>query len=110
MPGSGGATVTPAEIIEAIGEVRDPELPVSVVDLGLVYDIRVEGGSVEVDMTLTSMGCPCHEMIVEDVRDRLAALAAIDDVTVNVVWDPPWTRGRITAAGRKALAGWGITS
>jgi metal-sulfur cluster biosynthetic enzyme len=94
----------------ALAEVMDPELPLSVVDLGLIYALRVEGGDLEVDMTLTSMGCPCHEWIVGDVREQLATLASPGKATVRVVWDPPWTRERISAAGRRALSKWGVSS
>jgi phenylacetate-CoA oxygenase PaaJ subunit len=94
----------------AVREVQDPEYPVSIVDLGLVYDVRVDGGDVEVEMTLTSMGCPCAHWIVEDVEQRLGALPGARAVNVEVVWDPPWTRDRITPAGRAALREAGVAA
>jgi metal-sulfur cluster biosynthetic enzyme len=98
------------EVWAALGEVRDPEYPVSIVDLGLVYGVHVGGGRVEVTMTLTSMGCPCAHWIVEDVEERVGRLPGADDVAVEVVWDPPWTRERITPAGRAALRGVGVSA
>ena len=98
-----------ATVWSALAEVRDPEFPLSVVDLGLVYGVEVKAGEIAVRMTLTSMGCPCHQWIVEDVEERLRRLPGVRSVAVEVVWDPPWTRGRITAAGRTALASWGVS-
>ena len=97
-------------IWDALADVRDPELPLSVVDLGLVYRVELGASSVSVDLTLTSMGCPCVEWIVDDVRDRVAALAGDRRVDVRLVWDPPWTRERITDAGRAALAALGVST
>lgn len=97
-------------VTTALREVRDPELPLSVVDLGLIYDVVVDGAYIRVDMTLTSMGCPCHDVLVDDVRERLAAMPGVERAVVDIVWDPPWTSARITPAGREALANWGIGS
>jgi metal-sulfur cluster biosynthetic enzyme len=99
-----------AGVWRALEDVKDPEFPMSVVDLGLIYGIRLEGGCIRVTMTLTSMGCPCHDWIVEDVRERLARLPGAESVEVEVVWDPPWTRARISPPGRRALARWGVSA
>jgi metal-sulfur cluster biosynthetic enzyme len=99
-----------AAVWEALREVQDPEFPVSIVDLGLVYGAQVSGGRVEVVMTLTSMGCPCGHWIVEDVKERLGRLPGATDVDVEITWDPPWTRERITPAGRSALKGAGVSA
>jgi phenylacetate-CoA oxygenase PaaJ subunit len=98
------------QVMKTISLVRDPELPMSVVDMGLIYNVAVDDRAVTVDMTLTSMGCPCHDLIQDDVRDHVAQMPGVDRVEVNIVWDPPWTRARITPSGRKALANWGIKS
>ncbi|GAA1515506.1 metal-sulfur cluster assembly factor [Nocardioides humi] len=100
--------VTPEVVRDALRRVQDPELPIDVVELGLVYDIRVEeptdGGSrVEVEMTLTSMGCPCHDLIVDDVRAAAASVPGVREVEVDVVWDPPWDRSRLGESGRRSL-------
>jgi metal-sulfur cluster biosynthetic enzyme len=99
------------ELLEALRDVEDPEMPVNIVDLGIVYDVRREAGRagrVVVDLTFTAMGCPAADFILEDVRDRLLREPDVDDVVVNVVWDPPWTSARLTQAGRDALEMWGL--
>lgn len=83
-------------------------MPVDIVDLGIVYGIRVERGQVTVDLTFTAMGCPAADFIMEDVRERLLREPGVDRVDVNVVWDPPWTARRVTPAGREALEMWGL--
>jgi metal-sulfur cluster biosynthetic enzyme len=95
---------------EALADVRDPELPLSVVDLGLVYHVEVLASTVTVELTLTSMGCPCVDWIIDDVRARVAALAGDREVDVRLVWDPPWTQERISDAGREALAAIGVST
>lgn len=95
-------------LIEALRDVRDPEMPVSLVDLGLIYDVRADAGVVTVDLTFTAMGCPATEFILDDVRERLLQEPGVRDVCVNVVWDPPWTAARITPEGRDALEMWGL--
>lgn len=97
-----------ARLLEALRDVQDPEMPVSIVDLGMVYGIRHRGRRVEVDLTFTAMGCPAADFILEDVRERLLREPDVEEVAVNVVWDPPWTAGRLTPAGREALRMWGL--
>lgn len=94
----------------ALREVMDPEFPVSVVDLGLIYAIRRDGTRVEVDLTFTATSCPCMAFIQEDVEERLLREDGVDAVTVNVVWDPPWTTARITEAGRRVLRKYGVAA
>jgi metal-sulfur cluster biosynthetic enzyme len=98
----------PDSLLEALLDVQDPEMPVNIVDLGIVYGVRREGGLVTVDLTFTAMGCPASEFILEDVRERLLREPGVEDVAVNVVWDPPWTAARLTQAGRDALQMWGL--
>ena len=92
----------------ALAEVQDPEMPVNLVDLGVIYGINEVEGVVEVDLTFTAMGCPASEFILEDVRERLMREEGVRDVRINVVWDPPWTVARLTEAGRDALESWGL--
>ena len=92
----------------ALGEVQDPEMPINLVDLGVIYGITQNGGVVEVDLTFTAMGCPASDFIVDDVRERLLREPGVDEVRINVVWDPPWTAARLTEAGRDALEMWGL--
>ena len=98
----------PEALREALKDVEDPEMPVNIVDLGLVYDVRLSDGVAEVDLTFTAMGCPATEFILEDVRDRLLREPGVEEVRVNIVWSPPWTSARLTADGRDALLAWGI--
>jgi metal-sulfur cluster biosynthetic enzyme len=92
----------------ALAEVQDPEMPVNLVDLGVIYGIDERDGVVEVDLTFTAMGCPASDFILEDVRERLLREEGVREVRVKVVWDPPWTTARITQAGRDALESWGL--
>jgi metal-sulfur cluster biosynthetic enzyme len=101
--------MTPAEsLLDALREVRDPEMPISLVDLGVIYGIAHEGGLVTVDLTFTAMGCPASEFILDDVRERLLREPGVDEVRVNVVWDPPWSSDRLTPEGRDELEAWGL--
>jgi phenylacetate-CoA oxygenase PaaJ subunit len=99
---------TDAAVWEALREVTDPEYPLSIVDLGMVYGVRVAGSSVHVDMTFTSIGCPAIDMLVHDVREAVSALPAVTSVDVDVVWDPPWTKDCISDRGRRVLAMYGV--
>jgi metal-sulfur cluster biosynthetic enzyme len=92
----------------ALAEVQDPEMPVNLVDLGVIYRIVEKDGVVDVDLTFTAMGCPASDFILEDIRERLLREAGIQEVRVNVVWDPPWTAARMTQDGRDALEAWGL--
>ena len=100
--------VTQDEVISALKQCYDPEIPVNIVDLGLIYDVRLdsvpeEKQDVTVDMTLTAQGCPSHVMISEQVKARLEQLPGIRNASVNVVWTPPWTPERISPDARKQL-------
>lgn len=102
-------TAQNADLWEALKQVNDPEFPVSVVDLGLIYDIRRAGaGVIEVDLTFTATACPCMDFIREDVRERLLQEADVREVRIRDVWDPPWTAERMTEAGRAALRAVGV--
>lgn len=94
----------------ALREVLDPEFPISVVDLGLVYDIRRDAGRVEVDVTFTAMACPCMDFIKDDIRERLEREPGVDEVVVQVVWDPPWTRERLSERAREQLRRFGVAA
>jgi metal-sulfur cluster biosynthetic enzyme len=95
-------------LLEALRDVDDPEMPVNIVDLGMVYGVRHEAGLVTVDLTFTAMGCPASDFILDDVRERLLREPGVDEVAINVVWDPPWSTKRMTQAGRDALEMWGV--
>jgi metal-sulfur cluster biosynthetic enzyme len=93
----------------ALREVMDPEIPISLVDLGLIYDVRQEGGRVEVDLTFTATACPCMAFIHFDIQDRLQQEPGVEYVEVNEVWTPAWTKARITPEGRETLRTFGVS-
>ena len=82
---------TKDEVIEALRAVEDPELGMDIVDLGLLYDVELENGNVKVIHTLTSMGCPVGPMIQEDIQNVAAAVPGVENVEVELTWDPPWS-------------------
>jgi metal-sulfur cluster biosynthetic enzyme len=82
---------TKEEVVEALRQVEDPELGMDIVDLGLMYDVELENGRVKVIHTLTSMGCPVGPMIQQQIDEVVRALPGVDDVEVELTWDPPWT-------------------
>ena len=87
-------------VLNALRQVIDPELDCNIVDLGLIYDIQIDGGKVRGTMTLTTPGCPMHESIRWGVQNTLLNLEEIDEAEVDVVWDPPWNPAMMTAVGR----------
>jgi metal-sulfur cluster biosynthetic enzyme len=94
----------------ALCEVADPELPISLVDLGLIHEVRLSDGHAEVDLTFTASACPCMEFIIEDVRERLLREPTVEKVSVRDVWDPPWTTDRMTDHGRALLRSFGVAA
>jgi metal-sulfur cluster biosynthetic enzyme len=92
----------------ALAEVQDPEMPINLVDLGVIYGVAEQDGVVDVDLTFTAMGCPASDFILEDVRERLLREEGVREVRINVVWNPPWTAARMTQEGRDALEAWGL--
>ncbi len=105
-------TVPPADpgaaVVECLKEVLDPEIPISLVDLGLIYGTSIEEGVVTVQLTFTATACPCMEFIKEDIRDRLEQESWVSGVRLEEVWDPPWTTARITPQGRERLRQLGV--
>jgi probable FeS assembly SUF system protein SufT len=117
---AGGATPTasqhqgPAddkEVWEMLKTCYDPEIPVNIVDLGLVYDVKMTSlptsrSRVDVKMTLTAMGCGMGPAIAAQARDRLLTVPGVEEADVQIVWDPPWNQSMITEAGKKRLGIW----
>ncbi len=92
------------DVMTALKDCRDPEIPVNIVDLGLIYDVEIRPeGRVHVRMTLTARGCPMHSTITECVRERVLAMEGVREATVELVWDPPWNQNMITEEGKRAL-------
>ncbi|MEN8375687.1 MAG: metal-sulfur cluster assembly factor [Gemmatimonadota bacterium] len=103
----------PAETLPlwtALRDVLDPELPISVVDMGLIYDLRRDGSAVLVTLTYTATGCPCVFFIRTDITERLLAEPDVDSVELREVWDPPWTRAMMTEHGRAELRKLGVAA
>lgn len=100
----------PAEraVWTALRTVEDPELPVSVVDLGLIYDVEVSEGRATIEITLTYSGCPAREMIVGDVEAAARSVRGIEGVDVELVYSPAWSYERITEQGRQDLTEHGL--
>lgn len=97
------SSLTEDQVKLALRRVKDPELNLNILDLGLVYGIRVDGNAVAVDMTLTSPGCPSGNEIMTDAERELRALPGVGDVSVNLVWAPFWTPDRIEPRVRAYL-------
>jgi metal-sulfur cluster biosynthetic enzyme len=95
--------LTKDDVIEALKEVYDPEIPVNIVDLGLIYDIEVENGEVAIEMTLTAQGCGMGPYIAQQAEWRIAEIPGVEDVEVELVWDPPWSPELITEDGKRLL-------
>lgn len=98
-----------ARLWDALREVMDPEIPISLVDLGLIYDVRVDGGAVDVDLTFTATACPCMAFIRFDIEERLRKEDGVEEVRIHEVWSPPWTRDRVTPEGRERLKEMGVS-
>lgn len=90
-------------ILEALRQVYDPEIPVNLVDLGLIYDIQISEQSVVVKMTLTATGCPMSNIISKNVKQTVEALDGVTEAKVEIVWEPRWTPEMISPEGRITL-------
>src|SRR5882724_7383650 len=95
------------DLWEALREVMDPEMPISVVDLGLIVSLAAEAGCVELELTFTAMGCPAMEMLMDDIRARLLLEPGIREVHIEVVWEPIWSKERLTTDGIEIMRLWG---
>ena len=88
--------VTHDDVVEALHGVEDPELGMDIVELGLLYDVEIDGANVKVIHSLTSMGCPAGPMIQEDIHRVASEVPGVDDVQIELTWDPPWTPDRMS--------------
>jgi len=89
------AVLSADTVRQALRQVKDPELDMNIVDLGLVYDVEVDDGLVRINMTLTSPGCPAGPMITNDIYKAVRAIEGVKDVDIDIVWEPYWTPERI---------------
>ena len=95
--------VNEAHVWHALRSVYDPEIPVNIADLGLIYAIRVEDDKVDIDMTLTAPGCGMGPVLIEEVKDRVRQVPNLTDVEVTLVFEPPWSRGMMTEEAQLEL-------
>ena len=107
MTQTGTPPVTEEQIYNTLRKLIDPELGVNIVDLGLVYDVQIQGGEVAIRMTLTTRGCPMHASFVQAVERSIKELHGVTGVTAEVVWEPAWNPDMISPEGRRALDGTG---
>lgn len=99
-----------ARLWQALQEVEDPEIPISVVGMGLIVDLAYAAGIVDLKLTFTAMGCPAMDFIQDDIRERLLQEPEVDEVRIEVVWDPVWTRARIREDSRARMRELGIVA
>jgi len=97
------ATLTVDDVMRALLKCNDPEIPVNIVDLGLIYDVKISGSEVNVKMTMTSRGCPAHDFLSKQVKDEVLKLPRVKNANVEVVWEPPWTQERMSAAAKEKV-------
>jgi FeS assembly SUF system protein len=95
------------QVLEALGTVYDPEIPVNIRELGLIYDVLVDkDGRVGIRMTLTAPACPAAQSLPVEVQQKAAAVPGVTEAKVEIVWDPPWTKERISEAAKLQLGLW----
>jgi metal-sulfur cluster biosynthetic enzyme len=110
LPATGeGAEGVEADVWSELYDVEDPEMPVSIVDLGLIYGVGVEDGHATVEMTLTYTGCPARNMLMDDVEAAAESVDGVESADVRLVWSPEWTLEMVTEAGREDLREFGVS-
>ena len=100
---SGDSSVAAEALLDALRQVYDPEIPVNIIDLGLVYGLKVEGGKVNVTMTLTAIGCPVAGEVMADVQERAKETPGVESCEVDLTFEPMWTPERMTEDARWEL-------
>jgi FeS assembly SUF system protein len=90
-------------LIAELKSIYDPEIPVNIYDLGLIYNLKEENGKLEVEMTLTAPGCPIADQILEEVKQKMELVEGIKEATINLVFDPPWTMDMMTEEAKLEL-------
>ncbi|ELZ84685.1 metal-sulfur cluster biosynthetic enzyme [Haloferax elongans ATCC BAA-1513] len=112
LPATGeGSVGIERDVWDALYTVEDPEMPISIVDLGLIYAVGVEPetGEARIDMTLTYTGCPARNMLRDDIRSAVEAVEGVEDVLINLVWSPAWSTAMVTEQGREDLRDFGLS-
>jgi metal-sulfur cluster biosynthetic enzyme len=97
-------SVTAQQVLESLKQCMDPEIPINVVDMGLIYEVNVsDDNKVDVKMTMTTRGCPLHDTLVNDVKRYVNKVSGVSSVNVEIVWDPPWTPEKMSEEGKKLI-------
>jgi metal-sulfur cluster biosynthetic enzyme len=96
------------EVWETLDEIPDPHIPVSLVEMAMIYDVDIEGSTATVEMTFPCMGCPAYDFIHDDIRAACRTIRGITDVDIDVVWDPIWSKDMLTEATREKMRESGI--
>ncbi|MBX8635289.1 MAG: DUF59 domain-containing protein [Thermoplasmata archaeon] len=96
---------TEEDVLEVLRECYDPEIPINIVDLGLVYEVSINDSKVSVKMTLTAPGCPVSGMLKDDVTSKLLSIEGVKEAEVDIVWEPVWTPEKMSEDAKKQL-GW----
>jgi len=100
---------TKEQILEALKVVKDPEIPINIVDLGLIYNVDIKPNAiVDIDMTLTAIGCPVQDMIKADAELAVMRVPGVKGVNVDFVWSPPWTPAKMSEEGKKQMRMFGF--
>ncbi|SIR06743.1 phenylacetate-CoA oxygenase, PaaJ subunit [Haladaptatus litoreus] len=110
LPATGeGATGLEKRVWDALYDIEDPEMPISIVDLGLIYGVQMEGDSATVIMTLTYTGCPARKMLTEEIEEAVADVDGVEDADLELVWNPPWSIEMVTEQGKDDLRDFGLS-
>ncbi|MDE1861463.1 MAG: PqqD family peptide modification chaperone [Thaumarchaeota archaeon] len=97
-------TVTAAQVLESLKQCMDPEIPISVVDMGLIYGVNIsDDNKVDIKMTMTTRGCPLHDTLVSDVKRYVNKVPGVSGTDVEIVWDPPWTPEKMSEEAKKLI-------
>lgn len=97
-------TVTTQQILDSLKQCMDPEIPINVVDMGLIYGVDVDADNkIDIKMTMTTRGCPLHDTLVSDVKRYVNKVPGVNGVNVEIVWDPVWTPEKMSEAGKKLI-------
>ena len=96
--------VTSQQILDSLKQCMDPEIPINIVDMGLIYGVNVtDDNKVDIKMTMTTRGCPLHETVVGDVKRYVNKVSGVQEVNVEIVWEPPWTPEKMSEEGKKLI-------
>ncbi|MFW5938559.1 MAG: metal-sulfur cluster assembly factor [Halanaeroarchaeum sp.] len=101
--------VTEDDVLEALKSVQDPEIPINIVDLGLIYAVEIDDGHVDIDMTLTTMGCPIADYFLQEAKGAAESVDGVEEADVELVWDPPWSPEKATEDGKVQLQSLGVS-